>query len=170
MSRIIQYLVLALCLVPLSGTALAADCDEAALEGDWIVFYRDNGFPTSVLTPGSVISIAPSETKRGFSVVVDDPEWQDWNGNWATACGNDRAVVLGAIRRKQGSTTLVVEISRVVSESDLLALPSGEIPPEQVNIRFPQPFAGNDFSSEDLKALAEQGLLSSHPGHAHGHK
>ena len=28
-----------------------ADCGEGALEGDWTVFYRDNGYPTSVLAP-----------------------------------------------------------------------------------------------------------------------
>ncbi len=141
-----------------------ADCGEGALEGDWTVFYRDNGYPTSVLAPDEVITIRLSGSGGAFAVSLTDPEWRGWASAWESVCVDGRTVLLGAIQRRHGKATLVIEISRVTEARDLLRNAAGEVRERQINIRFPQPFAAEGLSG----ALAEQGLLASHPGHAHG--
>ena len=145
----------------------AAECGEDALEGNWTVFYRDNGFPTSVLAPDETIAIELDRSTGAFSVGLSDPGWQAWVGGWESACVNGQTVLLGAIQRRQGAATLVIEISRVVQAGDLLPIAAGVVPERQINIRFPQPFAAAGLSGP-LAELAQRGLLASHPGHAHG--
>lgn len=144
-----------------------ADCGEGALEGDWTVFYRDNGYPTSVLAPDEVITIRLSGSGGAFTVSLTDSEWRGWAGAWEPVCVDGRTVLLGAIQRRHGKATLVIEISRVTEARDLLRNAAGEVRERQINIRFPQPFAAEGLSGA-LAELAEQGLLASHPGHAHG--
>ncbi|NNK52501.1 MAG: hypothetical protein HKO99_12970 [Xanthomonadales bacterium] len=144
-----------------------AGCREDALEGDWTVFYRDNGFPTSVLAPDEVINIQFDHKSRAFSVSLSDPEWRSWEANWDSVCVDGRTVLLGAIQRRHGRATLVIEISRVADTHDLLRNAAGVVRERQIKIRFPQPFAASGLS-EALAELAERGLLASHPGHAHG--
>ncbi len=159
--------VLGFSLLLLCGSALA-DCGESALEGDWTVFYKDNGFPTSVLDPNETIQIALDGKSGDFAVELTDAKWKAWKGSWQTECINGQTILLGAIQRRKGATTLVVEISRVVKMGDLMRNPNGVVKERQINIRFPQPFAVIGIS-EELATLAEQGLLASHPGHAHGY-
>lgn len=144
-----------------------ADCNEDALEGDWTVFYRDNGFPTSVLAPDEVITIRINGSSGVFAVSMTDPEWRGWVGAWESVCVDGRTVLLGAIQRRHGRATLVIEISRVTHARDLLPNAAGEVRERQINVRFPQPFAAEGLGGA-LAELAEQGLVASHPGHAHG--
>jgi hypothetical protein len=144
-----------------------ADCREGALEGDWTVFYRDNGFPTSVLAPDEAITIRLDGASGAFSVSLTDPEWRGWNAAWESVCVDGNTVLLGAIQRRRGRATLVIEISRVIDSRDLLRNAAGEVRERQINVRFPQPFAAEGLGGA-LAELAEQGLVASHPGHAHG--
>jgi hypothetical protein len=153
-------------LLLLCATA-GADCREWALDGDWTVFYQDNRFPTSVLKPDETVVIQRDRGTGAFSVGLSDPAWQAWAGNWETECINDQTILLGAIQQRGGATTLVIEISRVVEAADLLRNAAGVVRERQINIRFPQPFAAIE-RSDGLAVLAEQGVLASHPGHAHG--
>ncbi|MGD2130622.1 MAG: hypothetical protein PVJ33_16340 [Lysobacterales bacterium] len=154
--------------VLLTASASAwAECNESALEGDWTVFYRDNAFPTSVLAPDETLGISRNPRNGAFSVALSDPEWRSWNAEWEAACVNDQTVLLGAIQRRQGTTTLVIELSRVVTAGDLLRNSAGVVRERQISIRFPQPFSIAEQSGT-LAELAKQGLLASHPGHAHG--
>ncbi len=144
-----------------------ADCNASDLAGNWKIFYRDNGFPTSVLAPEETLAIKLDDSSGNFSVHMTDPDWWGVNGNWETECVDGQPILLGAIQQRRGRTTLVIEISRVTIAEDLLPLPDGELPERQINIRFPQPVAAMKQLSH-LAEMAEQGKLSSHPGHAHG--
>lgn len=158
---------LAAILLLMTAISAWADCGEGALEGDWTVFYRDNGFPTSVLAPDEVITIRLNGASGAFSVSMTDPEWRGWAGDWESVCVDGRTVLLGAIQRRHGRATLVIEVSRVTDARDLLRNAAGEVRERQINVRFPQPFAAAGLSGA-LAELAERGLLASHPGHAHG--
>jgi hypothetical protein len=154
--------------VLLTASASAwADCRESALEGDWTVFYRDNAFPTSVLAPDETLGISRDPKSGTFSVALTDPEWQGWNDAWEAVCVDGQTVLLGAIHRRHGANTLVIEISRVVTADDLLRNAAGVVRERQINIRFPQPFSMVE-QNQALADLARRGLLASHPGHAHG--
>ena len=166
MSHTIIKWALATVLLLLCGSA-AAGCRDWALEGDWTVLYRDNGFPTSVLAPDETIDIQLDRTTGKFSLAFTDPKWRAWEGSWQTECINGQTILLGAIQRRGGQNTLIIEISRVVNAKDLLPDASGWVSDRQINIRFPQPFAATGLS-EELAKLAESGKLASHPGHAHG--
>jgi hypothetical protein len=144
-----------------------ADCGESALEGDWTVFYPDNGFPTSVLAPDEVITIRLNGSSSAFAVSLTDPEWRGWNAAWESVCIDGNTVLLGAIQQRRGRVTLLIEFSRVTNAGDLLPNAAGEVRQRQINVRFPQPLAAADLSGA-LAELAEQGLVASHPGHAHG--
>ena len=159
-----KFLMILLMLVSASSWA---DCRDGALEGDWTIFYRNNAYPTSVLAPGEVLSIHKDRKSGDFSVALSDREWRGWDAKWESVCVNDQTVLLGAIQRRLGATMLVIEISRVVRYADLLRTADGVLPERQINIRFPQPF-GVAGQNDALSRLAEQGLLVSHPGHAHG--
>lgn len=166
MSHTISKWVLAVVLLLVCGS-VSADCRDWAMEGDWTVFYRDNGFPTSVLAPDETIDIQLDRKSGEFSIEFTDPKWKSWVGSWQTACIKGQTILLGAIQRRGGRTTLIVEISRVFKAEDLLRNSSGVVKERQINIRFPQPFAATELS-EELAELAESGKLASHPGHAHG--
>ena len=166
MSQAIMKWILATVLFLLCG-AVSADCRDWALEGDWTVFYRDNGFPTSVLAPDETIDIQLDRKSGEFSLQFTDPKWKGWEGSWQTECIQGETILLGAIQRRGGPTTLVIEISRVLKAKDLLPDSSGFVSDRQINIRFPQPFSATGLS-EELAELAESGHLASHPGHAHG--
>jgi hypothetical protein len=154
-------------LLLLASAGVAADCREAALEGDWTVFYRDNGFPTSVLAADETLAIAYDQRSKSFSVSLSDPRWQAWDGGWESVCVDGQAVLLGAVQRRQGAGTLLIEIARVVRADDLLRNAAGAVRERQINIRFPQPYAALGLDGP-LAELAERGELASHPGHAHG--
>jgi len=154
-------LLLAVC------TATWADCREGALAGDWTVFYRDNGFPTSVLAPDGRVTIKLDEASGAFSVSLSDPEWKAWDGQWAPVCVNGQTILVGAIQRRGAATNLVMEVSRVVEAADLVRNAAGLVRERQIGIRFPEPFAATGLGNE-LAELAREGALASHPGHAHG--
>jgi len=150
-----------------AGTSAWADCKDWALEGDWTVFYRDNGFPTSVLAPDERVTIERDSASGAFSVSLSDPEWCAWGGHWESVCVNGQTILVGAIQRRGAATTLVIEISRVVEATDLLRNAAGIVRERQVGIRFPEPFAVSGLNA-DLAERAARGELASHPGHAHG--
>jgi len=166
MRSCVKYLAAILLLS--TGLPAWADCGEANLEGDWTVFYRDDAFPTSVLAPGENLSVSRDRRSGAFSVTLSDPEWRGWSAEWETVCANGQTILLGAIQSRRGTTTLVIEISRVVRPADLLRNARGEVRERQINIRFPQPFAVEGLS-DAIREAAEQGWLASHPGHAHGY-
>ncbi len=166
MSKLNTKIICGAMFVMLSGNVLA-ECNKAELAGDWKVFYRNDAYPTSVLAAGEAISIQLDSKSGSLSVQLTDPDWQGWNESWETVCIDGHTILLGAIQQRSGKTTLVLEIGRVVKAGDSLSLSTGEVKARQVNIRFPQPYAALEHS-ESLSKLAEQGLLSSHPGHAHG--
>lgn len=148
-------------------TSAWADCGEWALAGDWTVFYRDNGFPTSVLAPDERITIKHHGAGGTFSVSLSDPEWRAFEGRWESVCVNGQTILVGAIQRRGASTTLVMEISRVVAAADLVRNAAGIVRERQISIRFPEPFAAVGLG-DGLGEAARRGELASHPGHAHG--
>lgn len=157
--------LIGLLLSTFSVSALA-DCNEWTLNGNWRVFYRDNVYPTSVLAADEMIAVSVNGAGK-VDVSLSDPDWQGWTDAWEITCIDDQPVLLGAIQQRRGNTVLVIEISRVSEDRDLLRLANGERKSRQVNIRFPQPFAMME-RGEVLRSLASEGVLSSHPGHAHG--
>jgi len=150
------------------STVVYADCKENALQGEWTVFYRDNAFPTSVLAPDWMINIHYQDDLDEYSVELTDPRWKAWSGAWTHECVDGQTVLIGAIERRGGSASLVIEMSRVIDVDDLLPLPSGEIKLNQVNIHFPEQFS-SEVPEELRESLFRSGYLASHPGHAHSY-
>lgn len=147
-------------------SAVYADCKEFALQGDWTVFYRDNGFPTSVLAPDGAVSIRYNESNDKFSVRLSDKDWKAWSGHWSHECIGGETVLIGAVEQRRGDAVLVIEVSRVTDVGDLMARPSGEVRLNQINIHFPERHASN-YPPELQDALTQSGHLYAHPGHAH---
>lgn len=154
-------------LLLLASAGAFADCRSGDLVGEWTVFYRDNGFPTSVLAPDEAISIQVDQNTGAYSVSLSDPRWRAWSGEWEATCIKGQTILHGAVQRRQGAGALVIEIARVVEAADLLPNADGAVRERQINIRFPQPYAALERGG-NLAELAEKGLLASHPGHAHG--
>ncbi|HLF31692.1 MAG TPA: hypothetical protein VI566_11770 [Xanthomonadales bacterium] len=150
------------------STTLFADCREYALQGDWTVFYQDNEFPTSVLTPGEQVTIQYTAAASQFSVELTDRDWKAWSGTWSHECVDGQTVLIGAIEHRSGGTVLVIEVNRVTDVDDLLLSPAGRVKLNQINIHFPGAYASS-IPAELRDALQRDGLLASHPGHAHGY-
>ncbi len=113
------------------------------------MFYQNNAFPTSVLAPDKTINIQYFSDADEFSVDLSDPRWKAWSGNWSHECIDGQTVLIGAVERRSGGASLLIEISRVVDVDDLLARPSGDVNPNQINIHFPDRHASTYSAGVD---------------------
>lgn len=154
------------------SSGLYAQCSPFALHGDWTVFYRDDAAPDSILTPGGLVEIRYLAEHDQFSVQLKDPYWSARRNTWNAGCVDDAVVLTGVLQERSGADRVMVEMSRVTDERDLLAHANGLRRLDQISIRVMECVGLEcDFAERGADSGETQGDGHEHPaadpGHAH---